>query len=74
MNSSTFSSLVDYDYSVGLTTALMRNMSSKEIISFVEDIEELIAEDSNTDLGITITGMMVVFRDLVGLIDRKSVV
>jgi len=67
-----FSSLVDYDYSVGLTTALMRNMSSKEIISFVEDIEELIAEDSNTDLGITITGMMVVFRDLVGLIVRSS--
>jgi predicted RND superfamily exporter protein len=47
-------------------------MSSKEIISFVEDIEELIAEDSNTDLGITITGMMVVFRDLVGLIVRSS--
>ena len=67
-----FSSLVDYDYSVGLTTALMRNMSSKEIISFVEEIEELIAEDSNTDLGITITGMMVVFRDLVGLIVRSS--
>jgi len=67
-----FSSLVDDDYSVGLTTALMRNMSSKEIISFAEEIEELIADDRNTDLGITITGMMVVFRDLVGLIVRSS--
>jgi len=67
-----FSSLVDDDYSVGLTTALMRNMSSKEIISFAEEIEELIVDDRNTDLGITITGMMVVFRDLVGLIVRSS--
>ncbi len=67
-----FSSLVDYDYSVGLTSALMRNMSSKEIIKFVEETEEVIDQKETSGLQITITGMLVVFRDLIGLIVRSS--
>jgi hypothetical protein len=67
-----FSSLVDYDYSVGLTSALMRNISSKEIIKFVEETEEVIDQKEKSGLQITITGMLVVFRDLIGLIVRSS--
>ena len=43
-----FSSLVDYEYRVGLVTALSRVMSTEEIFSIVEKIEKYVNEMVNT--------------------------
>ncbi|NQV14293.1 MMPL family transporter, partial [bacterium] len=67
-----FSSLVDYDYKKGLATSMMRSISTSDIVLLVEDIEDFLRQDDYKDLNITITGMIVVFRDLVGLIIRSS--
>ncbi|MEA3286395.1 MAG: MMPL family transporter [Candidatus Marinimicrobia bacterium] len=67
-----FSSLVDYDYKKGLATSMMRSISTSEIVILVENIEKFLSQDEYQDLNITITGMLVVFRDLVSLILQSS--
>ena len=67
-----FSSMVDYDYSAGLITALSRVMSTDEIFSFVGRINTYIHEDLKSDLKIDVTGMIVVFRDMVIMIVKSS--
>jgi predicted RND superfamily exporter protein len=68
-----FSSLVDYNYEVGLVTALSKVMSTNEIFYYVEKIDIYIEENLNPDLNINVTGMIVVFRDLVILIIKSSI-
>jgi len=67
-----FSSLVDYDYKKGLVTTMMRSISTPEIVKLVNEIETFLAQDQYKSLDITITGMLVIFRDLVSLILRSS--
>ncbi len=67
-----FSSLVDYDYKKGLATSMMRAISTKEVVKLVDEIESFLQQGHYSDLNITITGMLIVFRDLVGLIIRSS--
>ena len=67
-----FSSLVDYDYSSGLTTTMLRNMSSSEIVKIVGETEDFVANELGQNTRVTITGMLVVFRDLVRLVVRSS--
>lgn len=67
-----FSSLVDYDYEKGLTTSMMRAISTREIIQLVDEIEVYLDQPEYRELNITITGMLVVFRDLVALILKSS--
>lgn len=67
-----FSALVDYDYKKGLATSMMRSISTKEVVTLVEEIETFLAQDEYSGLNITITGMLIVFRDLVSLIIRSS--
>ncbi|NOZ03006.1 MAG: RND family transporter [FCB group bacterium] len=67
-----FSSLVDYEYKTGLITALMRTVPTSEIVRFVKDINDFIDKNIDGNLSITITGMVVVFRDFVYLIIRSS--
>jgi predicted RND superfamily exporter protein len=68
-----FSSLVDYNYEVGLVTALSKIMSTDEIFAYVEKTDQYISANLSSDLKINITGMMVVFRDLVILIIKSSI-
>jgi len=68
-----FSSLVDYNYEVGLVTALSKVMSTNEIFYYVEKMDIYIEENLNPDLNINVTGMIVVFRDLVTLIIKSSI-
>ncbi|MBT4155450.1 MAG: MMPL family transporter, partial [Candidatus Marinimicrobia bacterium] len=68
-----FSSMVDYNYEVGLVTALSKIMSTDEIFSYVEKMDAYIDENLNPELKINVTGMMVVFRDLVTLIIKSSI-
>jgi predicted RND superfamily exporter protein len=67
-----FESLVDYDYETGLITALMRTISTAEIAKFVNETETFIDENIESDLNISTTGMLVVFRDLVDKIVQSS--
>jgi len=67
-----FSALVDYDYEKGLATSMMRSISTSEIVVLVKEIEELLKQDEYQGLNITITGMLVIFRDLVTLIIQSS--
>ena len=68
-----FSSMVDYEYGVGLVTALSRVMSTDEIISIVGNIEEYVASLKSIEKG-SVTGMAVVIRDLIYLVVESSVV
>jgi hypothetical protein len=68
-----FSSMVDYNYEVGLVTALSKVMSTNEIFDYVESMDAYIIDNVNPDLKINVTGMMVVFRDLVILIIKSSI-
>ena len=68
-----FSSMVDYEYSVGLVTALSRVMSTDEIISIVGNIEEYVASLKSIEKG-SVTGMAVVIRDLIYLVVESSVI
>lgn len=67
-----FSALVDYDYQNGLITGLSKVMSTDEIIQAVDDIEEFVDQNVDTDLTVQITGMIVVLRDVVFSIIRSS--
>ncbi len=68
-----FSALVDYEYSVGLVTALSRVMSTEEIISIVDEIEEYVGNLKSVGSA-SVTGMAVVIRDLVYLVVQSSVI
>ena len=68
-----FSTIVDYEYSVGLVTALSRVMSTEEIISIVDEIEEYVGDLKSVGSA-SVTGMAVVIRDLVYLVVQSSVI
>lgn len=68
-----FSAMVDYDYETGLITAFSKVMSTDEIFSFVEKCQAFVTETLPASLKIDITGMIVVFRDLVILIVNSTI-
>ena len=68
-----FSTLVDYDYSVGLVTSLSRVMTTDEIVSTVDKIENYTQGLKSVEKA-SVTGMMVVLRDLVYLIVESSII
>ena len=68
-----FSSLVDYEYRVGLVTDLSRVMRTEEIFSIVEKIEKYVKGLKNIG-NASVTGMAVVIRDLVYLVVQSSVI
>ena len=63
-----FSAMIDYDYTVGLITALSTVMTTEEVFSFVVSISNYITTYFNENLNIDVTGMIVVIRDMVILI------
>ena len=68
-----FSTMVDYDYSVGLVTSLSRVMTTDEIISTVDKIENYTQGLKSVEKA-SVTGMAVVLRDLVYLIVESSII
>ena len=67
-----FSGLIDYNYETGLTTALMKNISTTKIIDFVEKIREYVNDNFGSDITVTITGMLVVLNDIIYLLIQSS--
>ena len=68
-----FSTMVNYDYSVGLVTSLSRVMTTDEIVSTVDKIENYTQGLKSVEKA-SVTGMMVVLRDLVYLIVESSII
>ena len=69
-----FEALVDYEYKIGLITAFADVMSTEQIFSYTNKLNEHIDKNFNNDSKIDVTGMIVVFRDLVILIVQSSFV
>ena len=67
-----FSSLVDYEYSSGLITALSSVMSTEDVFSFVRSITDHIEQNFDQTINIDVTGMIVVIRDMVLMVIRSS--
>jgi len=72
--SSDYSSVVDdMDYKSGLVTILAKIMSTDEIFDFANKTDAYIDENLTSDMSITVTGMIIVIRDMVIMIIRSSV-
>ncbi len=67
-----FSSMVDYDYQSGVITALMKNISTTEILKFIKSIRHFLKEHTDDRLHLTVTGMVVILKDMVHLIIQSS--
>ena len=71
--SSDYSSVVDdMDYKSGLVTVLAKIMSTDEIFHFANKTDAYIDENLTSDMSITVTGMIIVIRDMVIMIIRSS--
>jgi len=69
-----FSSMVDYDHSVGLVTAFSTNLSTTETFEIVESSQRYIDEFFNNNLKVDFTGMIVITRDLINLLISSTIV
>jgi len=66
------SSVVNYDYKVGLITALSRVMTTEEIFSFVEKLNIYVKKFIKEKIKIDITGFIIVIRDMAIMIIKSS--
>ena len=69
-----FSSLINYDYSVGLVTAFSTMLSTTEIFEIVESCQKYINEYFDSKLKVYFTGMIVITRDLITLLISSTIV
>lgn len=69
-----FSALVDYDYHTGLVTALMNNITTTMIVEFIRETREMIQSLVGEDMRTTITGLVVIMRELVDLVLRSAII
>lgn len=67
-----FESLVDYDYETALITSFMSSISTSEIAKFVDQTEKFLTDNNLEKLNVTNTGMIVILRDMTGLLIRSS--
>ena len=67
-----FNSLIDYEYNTGLMTALMGQITTTMIVEFVRDTEEMIQSIAGNEIKTTITGILVIMRELVYLVIRSA--
>ncbi|MBC8479140.1 MAG: MMPL family transporter, partial [FCB group bacterium] len=68
-----FTSLVDYEYSAALITALMGNIPTSEVVKYADRLDDYIAENVGDHLLLTITGMEFIIRDMVFLVIQSAV-
>ena len=68
-----FSSLVDYNYEVGLITALSTNMPTEEVFAYTEELNRFTDENIHSEVKMNITGMIVVVRDLIIMIVDSTI-
>ena len=68
-----FSSMVDYEYKIGLITAFSKVMSTIEIFDYVEKMNREVMSLEASGLDLEFTGMIVILRDLVDMIVSSSI-
>ena len=66
------SSMVDHDHEVALITSLSSVMSTEDVFLFVESITEYIKGHLQGIIDISVTGMIVVIRDMVLMVISSS--
>ena len=71
-NQDDFSSMVDNEYKVALITSLSKLMTTEEVFSFIESISSYIDYNLKGIGNLSITGMIVVIRDMVLMVIRSS--
>ncbi len=69
-----FSALVDYDYEIGLITSLMRNIEASKIIKMVDGIKHYASEHITHAESVTVSGILVIFRDLIIAVITSSAI
>jgi hypothetical protein len=67
-----FSSLVNYDYTVGLVTVMSKNMSTQAAETYVGEVNKFIKREINGEMEITTTGMLPVLGDMVDMVVSSS--
>ncbi|NOZ75840.1 MAG: MMPL family transporter [FCB group bacterium] len=67
-----FSSLVDYDYSEGLITALLQNIPTSQMGPFIDGVNGFIHDLGTDDFKTTLTGMIIIFQEEMYLILRSA--
>ena len=67
--SNDYSSIVDdMNYETGLLTVLAKIMSTDEIFQYANEINTYIDNNLTSDMTLTVTGMIIVIRDMVIMI------
>ncbi|MFQ6604006.1 MAG: RND family transporter [Fidelibacterota bacterium] len=67
-----FSSLVDYDYTRGLVTALIRDFSTSMVWKLTDDLNGFLEPLSNDNFKTETTGLVVIMRDFIYIVIRSS--
>jgi len=67
-----FSALVDYEYSVGLVTAMSQNMTTNEADSYVKKVGKFVDQELDENTKITGTGMLPVLADMIDMVISSS--
>lgn len=68
------SSLVDYEYSKALLTAILKNHSTEQSVKFVNEIDDYVEQNFTKYNNIIPTGQLVVLKDMVDLVIKSSVI
>ena len=68
------SSLVDYEYSKALLTAILKNHSTAQSILFVNEIDDYVEQNFTKYKNIIPTGQLVVLKDMVDLVIKSSII
>ena len=68
------SSLVDYEYSKALLTAILKNHSTAQSVEFVNEIDDYVEQNFTKYNNIIPTGQLVVLKDMVDLVIKSSII
>ena len=68
------SSLIDYEYSKGLLTAILKNHSTGQSVEFVNEINNYVEQNFTKYNNVVPTGQLVVLKDMVDLVIKSSVI
>ena len=69
-----FSSMIDYDYNIGLVTAFSTNLSTQETLNIVESTQKFMKGIFSKATLIDFTGMIVITRDLITMLINSTIV
>jgi len=69
---SDFESLINYDYTEGLITAMMHSVSTTDVIQIANKIENFLDEEIS-DINIEVSGLMMFLKDFLALVVQSSI-